>query len=124
MTSVRSSRQSIAPGTLLDISQQEHQIIFNLISENNHRRLESYLDEKKEAVNLLEIQEQREYTALCFAAFKHHTHCFKIIYNHGVRYNIPNGATPDMKLKYLKNWADTPTDEHFTALHFATYHGN
>ncbi len=29
-----------------------------------------------------------------------------------------------MKLKYLKDWADRPTDEEFTAVHFATYHGN
>jgi hypothetical protein len=29
-----------------------------------------------------------------------------------------------MRLKYLKDWADRPTDEQFTALHFATYHGN
>lgn len=29
-----------------------------------------------------------------------------------------------MRLKYLKDWADITTDEKFTALHFATYHGN
>jgi hypothetical protein len=61
---------------------------------------------------------------LSFAAFKHHTHCFKILFNHGFRYNIPSGIDPAMKLKYLKDWADRPTDEQFTALHFATYHGN
>jgi ankyrin repeat protein len=29
-----------------------------------------------------------------------------------------------MKKKILSEWANSPTDEGFTALHFATYHGN
>jgi len=28
------------------------------------------------------------------------------------------------KKKILTDWANAPTDEDFTALHFATYHGN
>jgi len=24
----------------------------------------------------------------------------------------------------IKEWVDAPTDEQFTAIHFATYHGN
>ena len=28
------------------------------------------------------------------------------------------------KRRQLAQWVNTPTDERFTALHFATYHGN
>jgi hypothetical protein len=31
---------------------------------------------------------------------------------------------PKVRSQALKKWADTPTDERFTALHFASYHGN
>lgn len=27
-------------------------------------------------------------------------------------------------MKALQNWADLPTDEKFTAMHFSAYHGN
>ena len=60
------------------------------------------------------------YTALSFAAFKNHPHCFKAIYKHATQYNI------DIKQnkQALRDWVNQPTDERFTALHFATYHGN
>ena len=37
---------------------------------------------------------------------------------------MPTGATFDEKKRILSKWANTPTDEEFTALHFSTYHGN
>lgn len=70
------------------------------------------------------MQESRQYSALAFSAFKNHTHCFRVIYNHGCKYNLPLGPDLQPKVKSLQMWANLSTDEQFTALHFATYHGN
>ena len=78
------------------------------------------------------------YTALSFAAFKNHQQCFKVVYNHALKYNIAGGeaafqaattavAQGDFsvrKNRETKQWINLPTDERFTALHFSTYHGN
>ena len=46
-----------------------------------------------------------------------------ILYNHALDYNLSEMKF-DQKKSKLSTWANTPTDDHFTALHFATYHGN
>ena len=66
--------------------------------------------------------ESRGYTLLAFSAFKNHEHCFMVVYNHAVRYNL-NNRDAEVAARILKDWADYPTDEKFTALHFAAYHG-
>lgn len=60
------------------------------------------------------------YTALSFAAFKNHTNCFKSVYRHAKTFNIDVVNNREA----LVEWVNEPTDEKFTALHFATYHGN
>ena len=60
------------------------------------------------------------YTALSFAAFKNHTNCFKSVYRHAKNFNID----VENNKEALMEWVNEPTDEKFTALHFATYHGN
>ena len=37
-------------------------------------------------------------------------------------YNIPTGTQHG--IDQMHEWVDWPTDEEFTALHFAVYHGN
>jgi ankyrin repeat protein len=37
---------------------------------------------------------------------------------------INGGKSSDDKKKILSSWVNAPTDEGFTAIHFATYHGN
>jgi ankyrin repeat protein len=61
---------------------------------------------------------------LAFCAFKNHAHCFKLIFEHGCKYNLPLG--PDLKplVRGMQAWAAKQTDEQFTAIHFAAYHGN
>ena len=66
-------------------------------------------------MNVVLLQESRQYTTLAFCAFKNHTQCFKKLLSHAVKHNPKES---------LSQWADTPTDEQFTALHFATYHAN
>lgn len=46
-----------------------------------------------------------------------------ILYNHALDFNLKSYKF-EQKRKILSEWANTPTDEEFTALHFATYHGN
>ena len=89
-------------------------------------------------LDVTQVKESRVYTALSFAAFKNHEKCFKLIYEHAKKYNLAgsdeelNAASTAVRKgelivfrrRQLAEWIDTPTDEQFTALHFATYHGN
>lgn len=93
--------------------------MFKLISENDHKNLSGFLSKHRQGVNVVGMVESRGYSLLAFSAFKHHTSCFKVVYEHGIQYNIEVN-----KSDALKQWADCPTDESFTALHFAAYHGN
>jgi ankyrin repeat protein len=68
------------------------------------------------------MHESRKYSTLAFCAFKNHTHCFKAILEHGKKYNVPLDKRPNDEV--FAEWANEPTDEQFTALHFATYHAN
>lgn len=102
---------------------ESEQVLFKTISENNHRQLEQFLDLMKHAVNVVGVVESRGYSLLAFAAFKHHTHCFVYIYKHALKYNLPQ-YHPEEQLEMLQSWANCPTDEQFTALHFSAYHGN
>jgi|LauGreDrversion4_2_1035121.scaffolds.fasta_scaffold180213_2 ankyrin repeat protein len=72
----------------------------------------------KALLDVVNCKDAREYTTLAFCAFKNHTNCFKCILKHAQTYQF-NSGDPS-----LKAWADSRTDELFTALHFATYHGN
>ena len=46
-----------------------------------------------------------------------------ILYNHALDNNVKDMKF-EQKKQILSEWANSPTDEDFTALHFATYHGN
>lgn len=67
------------------------------------------------------MSESRQYTALAFCAFKNHSHCFKMIYEHGKEHNLQKDQD---RQRQLSQWADMPTDEKFLAVHFACYHSN
>ena len=49
-----------------------------------------------------------------------------MILNHALTYNIPQILRTEnaAKEEVIREWIDWPTDEEFTALHFAVYHGN
>ena len=135
----RRSRQSVPPGSHVDSSCRSGQLVFKHISENEHWLLESILNQEKERIDVTQLKESRMYTALSFASFKNHYHCFKIIYKHALNYNLAGGeaiagqeCTTDAQkaqfkqkqAKAIRDWVNMPTDERFTALHFSTYHGN
>lgn len=46
-----------------------------------------------------------------------------ILYNHALDNNV-KAMKFEQKKEILSDWANQTTDEEFTALHFATYHGN
>ena len=62
--------------------------MFKLISENGHKNLQGFLARHKQGINVVGMVESRGYSLLAFSAFKHHTQCFKIVYEHGISYNI------------------------------------
>ena len=96
------------------------------------------LDQEKENIDVTKLKESRMYTALSFSAFKNHQQCFKIIYDHAIKFNIAGGIEAQMaantavkkgeymlqRRKAIQQWVNLPTDERFSALHFSTYHGN
>lgn len=84
--------------------------------------METILETEGSALNVMMLQESRQYTVLAYAAFKNHPQCFKVLFNHAKKYNLKQ-ASGSNKLA-LSRWANKPTDEKFTCLHFATYHGN
>lgn len=49
------------------------------------------LNREKGNIDVTKLKESRMYSALSFAAFKNHQQCFKLIYNHGIQYNIAGG---------------------------------
>lgn len=66
----------------------------------------------------------RKFTVLSFSCYKNNEECFMILYDHALAYNMGGIRSFEEKEKLLRLWANQPTDEEFTALHFATYHGN
>jgi palmitoyltransferase ZDHHC13/17 len=52
---------------------------------------------------------------------------FISLFNHALEHNLPllkQFRTFEEKKFHLTEWVNASTDEGFTALHFATYHGN
>lgn len=57
-------------------------------------------------IDVVELTESRQYTALAFSAFKNHLNCFKIILEHGIKYNLPLGLNKKPTVKSLQTWAN------------------
>lgn len=87
------------------------QIVFKCISENNHKKLESYLRDNGLSLDVVDMTESRLYTALAFCAFKNHPICFKLIYSHGSKFNLPQTTNNRPNQKALSIWANQATDE-------------
>lgn len=94
-----------------------------MIGENDHVELACYLNDLGPQCNIMEVVESRMYTALAFSAFRNHLECFEAILNHAEKFNIPRDV-PNLRKDILAQWVNRETDEAFTCLHFAAYHGN
>lgn len=66
----------------------------------------------------------RQFTTIAYACYKNSESCFMSLYNHALTYNLSKNLAFEEKQRTLSRWANSVTDEEFTALHFATYHGN
>lgn len=95
----RRSRASVPPGSIIDSSNRAAQLVFKYISDNEHRQLEAMLTQEKENIDVTLLKESRMYTALSFAAFKNHLLCFKLIYQHALRYNVAGGERAKERAK-------------------------
>jgi ankyrin repeat protein len=63
------------------------------------------------------MKDQRNFTVLTYAAYKNQTNCFKILFEYAFQYFFDD--------EKIKEWVNKTTDDdNFTALHFATRHGN
>ena len=112
----------IQPGTIIE-NKPLYELVFRHISFNDVISLKTLLDLYGETINVIEMKDARKFTVLSFACYKNSEECFMILYNHALDKNL-NGLGFDDKRLALSQWANSHTDEEFTALHFATYHGN
>ncbi len=112
----------IQPGTVIE-NKPIYEFLFRHISYNEVAALKSLLLREGEKINLIEVRDARKFTVLSFCCYKNTEECFMILYNHALDNNLKNMKF-EQKKQILSEWANSPTDEEFTALHFATYHGN
>ena len=100
-----------------------YQQVFKLIHFNDIQGLKTLLEMYMDEVNVIEIRDAKCFTALSFSCYKNSEEAFMILYNHALDYNVKDRRF-DQKKQILSEWANSTTDEEFTALHFATYHGS
>jgi palmitoyltransferase ZDHHC13/17 len=73
------------------------------------------------------MRDAKLFTVLSFAAYKNQEDAFISLFNHALEYNLVHLSqfrSFEEKKSYLTGWVNAQTDEGFTAIHFATYHGN
>jgi hypothetical protein len=125
----RRSKVSVLPGSICETMSPVAQFIFKCINDNEYKKLQHFLDREGSQVNVMALKEQRYFTALSLSAFKNHSQCFKVIYNHALKHNLNESNSTRLNNSLvvgpsLASWVNQFTDEKFTALHFASYHGN
>lgn len=122
MTSHRSSK--LIPGTVIDNNAYTEQI-YGYIMHNKVQELTSLLSKLGSQLNVMDMRDARNFTVIAFASYKNHEECFMQLFNHALDKNLADSSLPfKRKQEILATWANCPTDEEFTALHFAAYHGN
>jgi ankyrin repeat protein len=116
----------VQPGTIIEDKPLLEEV-FRCISQNDIASLKNLLmNESTEggSINVIEMRDARKFTVLSYSCYKNHEECFMVLYDHALDKNLNGVRTFEGKSKLLSDWANTLTDEEFTALHFATYHGN
>jgi len=113
----------VQPGVVSDFANEYSQIVFNFIKNNEERNLGVFLEEEKDSIDLINMKDAKQFTVLSFAAYKNAEDIFVLLFNHALHNNNMRISFTEKQQKF-KEWVDSQTDEGFTALHFATYHGN
>ena len=116
----------IQPGTVVE-NKPLLEEIYRCISYNDLAALKVILVNgwgSDRDINLIEMKDARLFTVLAYACYKNFEEIFMLLFNHALDRNLKGVRHFEEKSQVLADWANTPTDEEFTALHFATYHGN
>ena len=71
----------------------------------------------------MELRDPKQFTVLSFAAYINSEECFMALYHHLVESELKPRQEKE-RTSMISALANQPTDEGFTCLHFAVYHGN
>lgn len=124
VTNASGRNSKLIPGTVSDSNFFTEQI-FKFIMHNNAQELSDLLTKSGNAINVMEMKDVRNFTVIAFASYKNHEECFMTLFNHALEVNLrDDDISFNRKQEIIGMWVNTPTDEEFTALHFAAYHGN
>ena len=93
--------------------------LFRLIDKNSLFDLMDILESEKDACPVMKITDVRKYSLLTFCALKNNFLAMKIIYEHARHCNESQG-----QIGADQDWANMQTDKGYTAIHFASYHGD
>ena len=116
----------VQPGTVIENKPLVEEI-YRCISYNDLAALKAILVNgwgTDRDINLIVMKDARLFTVLAYACYKNFEEIFMLLFNHALDKNLKGLRNFEEKSEVLADWANTPTDEEFTALHFATYHGN
>jgi palmitoyltransferase ZDHHC13/17 len=117
----------IQPGTIVENKPLVEEV-YRCISYNDVAALKPILSNGWEGngvdVDVIEMRDARQFSVLAYACYKNFEEIFMLLFNHALDKNLKGIKSFDDKMMLLADWANSPTDEEFTALHFATYHGN
>jgi ankyrin repeat protein len=116
----------VQPGTIIENKPLVEEI-YRCISYNDLAALKAILVNgwgTDRDINLIEMKDARLFTVLAYSCYKNFEEIFMLLFNHALDKNLKGLRNFEEKSEVLADWANTPTDEEFTALHFATYHGN
>ena len=119
----RGSKEALAsPGTFVE----GHDAFrtYSFITEEDHEALLYFLRERRCKLDILSMVDSRNFTVLSYAAYRNQTNCFKILFEYGWRLCFPDESKRESRAALFQSWLNTPTEDQFTALHFATRHAN
>jgi ankyrin repeat protein len=110
---------------------RDEKLVFKYIQRMEPNELKSHLENNRDKLDVTNIYDRSGYSPLHFAAYKNSDKlceilCEYILTSHKIE-EIENSEDEKMKrLSILKEWINKPSkgEEGFTALHFASFHGN
>ena len=102
-----------APGQYIEGRAAKH--IFGFITNEDYQGLLVHLKSGNYPVDLMNMQDSRRFSVLTYAAYRNDTKCFKVLFEYAWKHS---------NARDMRAWVNQTTDDEFTALHFATKHGN
>lgn len=112
----------VSPGTFVE--GQDAVRTYSFITEEDHEALLYFLRERRSRLDILSMVDSRNFTVLSYAAYRNQTNCFKILFEYGWRLCFQDESKRESRVALFQSWINTPTEDQFTALHFATRHAN